>query len=102
MNEVKMAKVIMELGEFGEFWEEYQRKVREAEYYQKGKYEAEDKYDKLASAVGEWMVLMPSGDRKTFQSYWEAKKYAVETAERTKLTVKIAEIKETVTKGEEF
>lgn len=102
MEEVKKAKVIMELGEFGEFWEEYQRKVREAEYYRKGKYEAEDKFNKLVSSVGEWMVLMPSGERKTFQSYWEAKRDAVDIAERMALPVKIAEIKETVTKGEEF
>lgn len=102
MGSVRMAKVIMELGELGEFWEEFNHDKFMLEFKTKDNERLNKELEELKTGTGEWIVLHPSGDRSVFTSYAEAKKQAVELAERAGLTYKIAQVKETVMKGEEF
>ena len=106
MNEVKMAKVIMELGEFGEFFEEYQRRGWETE-------DARRECDKLRKENSDLKKKLEEGTEfflfhgnvlfeEGFGTYEEAKKKAVERAENTGFWYKIVKVVETVTKGEKF
>ena len=107
-----MSKVIMELGELSELYQKWKDCTVNLEWYQNEKWKLDKELDKLRTEIeelkhgsGKWIVFTPDAidhEHAKFGSFQEAKKRAVEISEKTGLVTQIAEVKETITKGEEF